>query len=227
MSMKFDLSLVQSKIFGCDVKNVLFAVIIPIPSIYDTLRIRLSDSYVENINGFYRSTFIVESGKNIGLLICLPQGVQSQDVLYALPDVPMLFFGFAGGLRNSLTIGSVVEVSEAMEGSDINHGLIETKLFQSVRCGYSPCLLGDLASEHCERALSMNCDIVDMEIVFLARAAKRNNNQLTAWALITDMPGNVNFWETEDYHQENLDSGLNLAIKHIVDFVNKNRCRKG
>ena len=149
-----------------------------------------------------------------------PQGIASKDIIELFNNTSILFFGLAGSVNTNIEIGRFVEVKAIVDEKGNIEVLTTTEKFEKVKCGYSPCLLGTIAKEHCELARSMHCDVVDMETVYCAKTAAERNNKFTALLLISDIPETINFWELSNQMQQELKKNRILATDKIVDYIN-------
>lgn len=154
------------------------------------------------------------------MIVIIPQGLSSQDVLYAFSGVKVIFYGYAGNLSENIAIGSILEVETAIDTTGKKYRLDTVGGFDVVVCGYSPCLLGDTASRHCEQARLAGCHVVDMEIVYCVRAAKINLNNFTAFIVVSDIPGSINFWDLNENTKAHFKHKSKSAIGYIISYVN-------
>lgn len=148
-----------------------------------------------------------------------PQGIASKDIVELFENTKILFFGLAGSLNPQLEIGTFVEIDTAINGKE-RVKLITTGNFLTVKCGYSPCLIGKMAKKYCEIARKRNCDVVDMETEICAKTAKENNNQFIALLLVSDIPEIINFWEIPENIKIKFAEGRKIAIDKIIDYTN-------
>ena len=199
--------------------NVSLVIITPLPSTFNKLskRINIVEYYD---SGFFENYMFKTTNNKIGMLILSPQGIAAKDVIELFSDTTILFFGMAGCVNNKYKIGDLVQVKEAMDKYKNNTKLHTTEKYPKVNCGYSPCLVGKIAQEHCEIARKNNCDVVDMETTYCAQTAVEKNNKLTALLLISDIPDTINFWELSDVQKKELKSGREKAIDEIIIHVN-------
>jgi hypothetical protein len=170
---------IQKTLLGRLTTDIQVVVITPIISAFNKLNIKLQISETHNNSFFHNSCFQTKNGLT-GMLINVPQGIGAQDVMYAFSDVDIIFYGYAGNLVEDIDIGSIIEVKAAINHDGILFPLNVTGAYRNVICGYSPCLLGNTASHHCEKARLAGCQVIDMEIVYCAHAAIQNMNHLTA-----------------------------------------------
>lgn len=209
---------IQKTLLGRLTADIQVAVITPITSAFNKLNIKLQISETHNNGFFHNSCFQTENGL-IGMLINIPQGISAQDVMYAFSDVDVIFYGYAGSLFKDIEIGSIVEVKKAINPDGIPFLLNVMGAYRNVICGYSPCLLGNMASHHCEKARLAGCQVVDMEIVYCANAAIQNMNHFTAQLVVSDIPGLINFWEVDEdikaYFKQNCSAALNNIVLNL------------
>lgn len=200
-----------------DLRGIETVILIPLRSIYSRV-VSLWNTSAKAYQGFYNNTIVdLENGKKI-VIINIPQGIQAQDIFSILLKKRVLFFGYAGSLNEMYGIGTVWEIEDAIRSDGSKSTLVRTHMFPSVTGGYSPCMLGDLADYHCEMARKNQCDIVDMEIAYCAAAAEVNDNTFSAWALITDIPGLINFWEVPPEMQADMQNGVERVLATIKEF---------
>lgn len=88
-------------------------------------------------------------------------------------------------------------------------------------CGYSPCMLGELAYKYCNCAQKNGGQIVDMETVYCARVALNNGCRFMSWVVISDIPGKINFWELSQNDEIKFKNAKNHVISDIVKYVSK------
>lgn len=202
-------------------EEVEIVIITPILSAFKKLIDRLGCSEVVDCCFFHNAHFETQNGTK-GIIIIIPQGIGAQDVMYALSDKDILFYGYAGSLTCKIPIGSIVEVNLALFVSEYDSGRYEVNTIgknSNVVCGYSPCLLGDLASKHCENSRQAGCQVIDMETVFCARAALINNNRFYSNLVISDIPSTINFWELSDDLRVYFKRQCAEAIDNIVLYA--------
>jgi len=208
-------------LLGHNDTDAALIVLTPLPAVYTQLKTYWPDN-TEITDAFYRNTVFQTSGGGRCLLVCVPQGIQAQDILCALHGKRMLFFGFAGSLSVQWETGALLEVSSAADERGNCFPLEQTGQFPTVRCGYSPCLLGGVARQHCRTAASFACQAVDMEIAYCAAVAVENDHRLTAWLLVTDLPGTVDFWALSEVDKARLSQGYQCALNAIITFCEEN-----
>lgn len=197
--------------------------------------------------GFYESYLITGiKGKRV-LLIKTAQGVQCQDIFWPFLDASILFVGYAGGISSRVRLGVVYAVDFAMHPSDYNktihlnrkreifergflsmqqwylyRGLNKTECLcfgKGIKAGYSPAMIGEIADTFCDNARKSECDIVDMEISHCANICLENRSDFEALVLITDMPGNINFWELGINDQEVVSDGSKILLSTVVEYI--------
>ena len=210
---------IQKTLLGRLTNDIQVVVITPITSAFNKLSVKLQ-LFENHNNGFFHNyCFRTESGV-VGMLINIPQGISAQDVMYAFSDVDIFFYGYAGGLVQDIDIGTIVEVKTAIDHDGIPLPLNVTGVHRNVICGYSSCLLGNMASYHCEKARLAGCHVVDMEVVSCAHAAIQNMNRFTAQLVISDIPGLKNFWELDKDTKASFKQNCIVAIDNIVLYLN-------
>lgn len=199
--------------------NIALVIITPLKSTFYRLKEVLNIEEIYDKAFFENCVFKIDKGNKKGLLVLAPQGIASKDVIELFNDIDILFFGLAGSLDKKNEIGSFVEVKTAIDEEKNNVPLVTTGNFETVKCGYSPCLLGTLAKKYCDFAKNMNCDVVDMETVYCAKTASETNNRFTSLLLISDIPEVINFWEISDQTRKKLKECRLTAIDKIVKYI--------
>ena len=200
--------------------DIDFVLITPLKSTFYRLKDTLT--IIEEYNKCFFENFVFrlnEKNKN-GLIVLSPQGVSAKDIIELFENSKILFFGLAGSLNENLKIGSFVEVQNAVDENNNDVTLSITGKFETVKCGYSPCLLGNIAKKHCDLARKKNCDVVDMETSYCATTAKEHNNKFTSFLLISDIPEVQNFWEVSVEEQAKLKQSRLIAIEQILQYIN-------
>lgn len=210
---------VQKALLGRPTTDIRVAVITPIESAFNKLNERLQTYESHNDAFFQNSCFRAENGAT-GMLIHLPQGIGSQDVMYAFSDTNIIFYGYAGSLLTDVEIGSIVEVKTAIDSDGTQFPLNVTNTYKGAICGYSPCLLGKMASQYSGKARLAGCHVVDMETVYCANAAIQNSNNFTAWLVVSDIPGKMDFWELNEKTKTNFKKSCVTVIDNIVRYLN-------
>lgn len=210
---------IQKTLLGHVVNDLKFVIITPISSAFKKLKLILECTEIYK-NGFFDNTDFKTQNGISGLLVLIPQGVSSQDIMYAFSDTHIIFFGYAGSLCKDIAIGTILEIETARlpDGQSISLEVFNS--YNSVVCGYSPCLLGEIAFKYCEKAFVEKCHIVDMEICYCAYAAKVNHNKFTAMVVVSDIPNTINFWELCKYNKENFKQASNQALEYIATYIN-------
>lgn len=193
-------------------------IITPLRNIFENLR-AFANMPELNDDGFYSNfSFNTSSGTNV-FVICVPQGMQAQDVMYVLNRKRILFLGYAGSLKIQNHIGDIVEAKKAFTNSDESIALSLSTRLKKIIVGYSPVLVGELAEEFHSIAKSQNCDAVDMETAYCAKAAIKNENTFSSVLLISDIIGKTEFWELDDNDTICFASGnkklIELALHHF------------
>ena len=197
--------------------------------------------------GFYESYLITGiNGKRV-LLIKTAQGIQCQDIFWPFLDASILFVGYAGGISSRVRLGVVYAVDFATHPSDYNktihlnrkrgkdkRGFVSMQqwylyresnkleclcLDKGIKVGYSPAMIGEIADTFCNNARQSECDIVDMEISHCANVCLENRSNFEAIVLITDLPGNINFWELGINDQEVVSDGSMVLLSTVVEYI--------
>lgn len=207
----------QRLFLGRTIGDISFAVVTPLYHAYRDLYLR-SGCVKDYVDGFYYNADIVNHRER-GILICLPQGVASQDVMYLFRSTPILFFGFAGGMNSSVKIGDIVTVNEAITDTSNLLRLSPLSNLPVVRGAYSPCFLGKPAALCQNAALEKQADVVDMELVSCAEACAENGNSLQALLIITDLPGKTEAWMCTEIEQRKIAEAFQKALGIIVKEV--------
>lgn len=200
-------------------EDITFVILTPLKSSFNKLieRLNIEDIYD---NAFFKNcVFKTEKTNKKGLLVLSPQGIASKDIIELFSNINILFFGLAGSLNKQLEIGSFVEAKSAVNERKENINLFTTGKYKKVRCGYSPCLLGNIAERYCNLARTMNCDVVDMETSCCAETALENSNKFISLLLISDIPNVTNFWELSEEEQKKLKEARLDAIEKIIEYI--------
>ncbi len=198
--------------------DIELVIITPLKSTYRRLKERLDIKEIYENAFFENCIFNIKKFKK-GILILSPQGIASKDIVELFENKKIVFFGLAGSLNSELPIGSFVEVDTAIYQNN-SFELTTTKDFKKVKCGYSPCLLGEIAEEHCKNARNQNCNVVDMEVAVCTKTAIENNNQFLALLLISDIPGIISFWEVPEDMKIKFTEERRNAIDKIINYIN-------
>lgn len=206
-------------LLGCRAIGIEVVIITPIKSVFQRFEKNLNCATV-NDKGFFNNVIFETANKRKGMLIRVPEGIAAQDVMYAFSNIDIFFFGYAGGLLEKEMFGTVVEVSTAIDVDGVMYPLKCSGLYKSAVCGYSPCLLGQLAQQYSRKMRRRKCEVVDMEVVYCTREALQNSNHITAYLLITDVPGKINFWELENEEKSFLKVMRDDAICKISNYIN-------
>lgn len=201
--------------------NMDIVVITPLPSTFYKLSKKL-DIEEKYDNGFFENCIfrIHDEKDKRGMLILSPQGISSKDIIELFSNINILFFGLAGSLDKKYEIGSFVEVVLAKDEYGKIARLHTIGKKEMVKCGYSPCLLGEIEKKYCEFARKENCDVVDMETTYCAKTAIERNNRFVSLLLISDIPKTINFWELSDIERNKLKEGRRAAIDEIINYIN-------
>lgn len=210
---------IKKVMLGHNADNISIVVITPLPSTYKKMKLNL-DVEEEFENCFFENcTFKIKNKK--GLLVLSPQGMASKDIIELFENIDILFFGLAGSLNSNIEIGELVEVKDSVNELAEESNLKLFGNYKSVKCGYSPCMLGPLAIKYCDLARNMKCDVVDMETSYCAITAIEKNNRFTSLLLISDIPGVINFWEVSNDYQKKIKDKKNIAMNEIICFINR------
>lgn len=199
--------------------DVELVIITPLKSTFRKLKEQLEIGEVYRNVFFENCVFKIKKNNKRGIIILSPQGIASKDIVELFENTKILFFGLAGSLNPQLEIGTFVEIDTAINGKE-RVKLITTGNLLTVKCGYSPCLIGKMAKKYCEIARKRNCDVVDMETEICAKTAKENNNQFIALLLVSDIPEIINFWEIPENIKIKFAEGRKIAIDKIIDYTN-------
>ena len=198
--------------------NIEIVIITPLKSTFRKLKDRFKIEKIYEKAFFENCVFKIPNNSKKGIIILSPQGIAAKDILELFENTKIIFFGLAGSLNPKLYIGSFVEVETVIsEKEEVKLSI--TGNFITVRCGYSPCLIGEIAKKHCDMLRKQKCDVVDMETVCCAKIAIKNNNQFIALLLISDIPEIINFWEVPEDMKIKLTESRRIAIDKIVNYV--------
>lgn len=197
-------------------------IITPLRNIFENLR-ALSGMPKVNDDGFYSNfSFTIKSGMDV-FVICIPQGMQAQDIMYALSKKKILFLGYAGSLTAQNNIGDIVEVDKAFICSGECISLSADMELKKVTVGYSPVLVGDLAEKFHSAARSLGCVAVDMETSYCAAAAAKNGNIFSSVLLISDIIGRTEFWELDIKDIECFTAGNKKLLKFVLEHYDRRK----
>lgn len=209
---------IKKVMLGHLANDVEVVIITPLKSTFRRLKERLGIEKIHDNAFFENGIFEIKKEKK-GIVILSPQGIASKDIVELFENTKILFFGLAGSLNPKLEIGNFVEVDTAIyEKEKIE--LTTTMNYMTVRCGYSPCLIGEIAKKYCEKARKQNCNVVDMETAVCAKTAIELNNKFVALLLISDIPEIINFWEVPENMKIKLAEGRKSAIDKIINYIN-------
>ena len=208
---------IKEVMLGHLAQDIDIVIMTPLKSTYSELKNRLDvvQSY-EKV--FFENCIFNIEGQKRGLIVLSPQGIAAKDVIELFENTKVLFFGLAGSLHQELEIGTFVEVEIAIY-NDEDVRLKTTHNFKTVKCGYSPCMLGEIADEHCKRARTQGCDVVDMEVAACAKTAMKKGDDFIALLLISDIPGVINFWEVPEEIKTNFANERKNAISIIINSL--------
>lgn len=205
----------QLLFLGRKISDVSTVFITPLYHAYVALYKRLNCQKDET-NGFFHNA-CYECNGNKGVLICTPQGPSSQDVIYLFPKARYIFFGYAGGISDSLRIGDTVAVKEVCLSTQGSYTLDVPKGLINVKSALSPCFLGKMAKIHQAEAQRLKADTVDMELFYCAQACEETESRLTALFVITDLPNRIEVWQCGEKELESVHMGFEKAIEAIVN----------
>lgn len=210
---------IQNILVGQETSNIDIVVITPIGTAFRKMCEILGIKENENKSFFKTACFENNRGTK-GMIVHIPQGVGAQDIMYVFKGVDIIFYGYAGGLDESIPIGSIVEVDSAigLDGEIIP--VCQLGNYRRIKCGYSPCLLGRIATYYSEKARIKGCQVVDMETVYCAKAAIENNNRLKALLVISDIPGTMDFWNLNEETKFQFKKGKEEIIWNIILYLN-------
>jgi nucleoside phosphorylase len=197
--------------------NVDIVIITPIHSAFIKFCDRLSAEDVK-MNCFFENALFYQKNSKRGMVVFIPQGMSAQDVMFGFENVHVFFYGYAGGLEKNIEVGNIFEIARVCKSSE-EYDLLSMGWYKTVKGGYSPCMLGNVADRYQKRALLDNCNIVEMEIAGCAQAAKENNNLLSAFVVISDIPGKTNFWDLNDYEKKQFNMKKNELIDTLTERV--------
>lgn len=209
---------IKKIMLGHLVDDVEIVIITPLKSTYKILKERLDIKEIYENVFFENCIFNIKEFKK-GIVVLSPQGIAAKDIIELFKNVKILFFGLAGSLNSELQIGSLVQVDTAIYQND-SFKLTTIKDLRTVKCGYSPCLLGEIAERYCKKARNQNCNVVDMEVAVCAMTAIKNKNKFLALLLISDIPGTINFWEVPEDIQIVFTEKRKNAIEKIINYIN-------
>ncbi len=198
-------------LLGHDMSGVGDVLLIPLRSVYRRAAALWEDAG-EMSGGFYANTVVRRQDGRRLAVVNVPQGVQAQDLCAVLTGKRIHFFGYAGSLDPAFEVGDVLEIARAVLPDGTARALHRTRRFPAAAGGYSPCLLGGPADAACAAARRAGCGVVDMEIAHCADAALRGANRFSAWVLVTDRPGDVNFWDVTPAMQARVRDGLQTVL---------------
>lgn len=211
---------IRKIMLGHSTYNFEIVIITPLKSTYKILKERLKIEEIYESVFFENFVFKISENDEKGLMILSPQGIASKDIIELFDNTNIIFFGLAGSLNNGFEIGKFVEVKTALNEEKDEVDLYTTGFLENVKCGYSPCLLGNLAKKYCDYAKNMNCDVVDMETAYCAKTAIERNNRFTSLLLISDIPDVISFWEIPDETKKKLKESRIIAVDKIISYIN-------
>lgn len=198
--------------------NISTVIITPLQSTFNKLKSLLIIEET-NENCFFENCIIELNQKKKGMLVLAPQGIASKDIIELFENTDIFFFGLAGSLNPEIRIGDFVEVKTVVDEEKNNINLVTTNKYKTVKCGYSPCMLGTIAKSYCKIARDSKCDVVDMETVYCAKTAIEKNNRFTSLLLISDIPDIINFWELTEENYIILKENRKKALNRILEYI--------
>lgn len=203
-------------LLGYSPQSVKKMIITPLHSVY----MKILQHYPKCIEhkGFYENAEIKGINGDSCLIICIPQGIQGQDICCISQKSRIVFLGYAGGLTNDIRLGEIYEVGTAVttEGECVD--LFCSSSLPKIKCGYSPSLLGTPAEQYTSMAQEFHCDSVDMETVYCAKASKDHNHRFSSFLLITDKPAISNFWELNSTEKKAIEVGTKRLIDTVISL---------
>lgn len=212
---------IKKTMLGCIPNDISIVIITPLQSTYKKIINLLTIEEINEKCFFDNCIFKISSNNKKGMLVLAPQGIASKDIIELFENVDIFFFGLAGSLNREIRIGDFVEVQTAIDEEKNNIKLVVTNNYRTVKCGYSPCMLGTLAKKYCDLARNCNCDVVDMETVYCAKTAIEKNNRFTSLLLISDIPDIINFWELSEESRLALKENRKIALNKIIEYIEK------
>ncbi len=211
---------IKNIMLGHSCCSISIVIVTPLKSTFRRLKEVLNIEKVYDGAFFENCIFKIDKSNKQGIIILSPQGIAAQDIIELFSDTSILFFGLAGSLSANIKIGDFVEVKTVVDVEKNTASLTTTGTFRTVKCGYSPCMLGALAKKYCNFAKSVKCDVVDMETTYCAKTAIQRNNRFTSLLLISDIPEIINFWGISKQEQKKLKDCRIVAIDKIVNYIN-------
>lgn len=213
-----DIETICNIMIGHSTNSIELVVMTPLKSTYKKIIKEL------NKNGeFYEKcffeNFVYETKIGKVMIVLSPQGLASNDIVELFNNTNFLFFGLAGSLNDIYRVGDFVEVKEAYY-FDEKSSLKLIADYRKVICGYSPCMIGEIADKYCRDAKDKSCDVVDMETSVCAKTAKKHNDNFTSLLLISDIPGKYDFWKLSDEMKNKLANCRKKTIKIIIKYIN-------
>lgn len=200
----------------CNIKCVL---ITPLKSTFYKLKdtLNIEESFC---NCFYENFYFkIEQLNKRVMVILSPQGISAKDIIELFNNTNIMFFGLAGSLNSKIKIGTMVEVECVLDENNNRINLATTGNYETVECGYSPCLLGNIAKKYCDFYRNNKCDIVDMETLYCAKTAIEHNNIFISLQLISDIPEIINFWELDENKRNEFKKARTESIHIIIEEI--------
>lgn len=209
---------IQKLFLGRSMADIRLVVFTPIPSAFHKLFLLLRCEKSSSNGFFLNAEFRVDSSKK-GVLICCPMGASAQDVMFLFSNVDYYFFGLAGGLTNSFSIGEIVTVDAIFTESGSMVNLCPITGFKGVKLAFSPCFLGPAAADYQNKARLVGADVVDMESVFCVKAAGGCANRFSELLVISDLPGIREVWECTECDFSTTQQGVDQALSDLARWV--------
>lgn len=213
------MNVIKKIMLGNIPNSISLVIITPLQSTYHKLKNILNIEEMNDKCFFDNCIFKINEENKKGILVLSPQGISAKDIIELFENTDILFFGLAGSLNPKFEIGTFLEVKTAVDEEKNNFKLVTTGNYETVKCGYSPCMLGTVAKKHCDFSRELKCDVVDMETVYCAKTAIEKNNRFTSLLLISDIPEIINFWELSDETRIKLKEQRKVALEKIVDYI--------
>lgn len=212
-----DRNKIKKVLLGRDTDRVDLAIITPIKGAYKKF-FELLNGYDSRTDCFFENALFDTNNGKRGVIVYIPQGRASQDVMFCFDKTHVLFYGYAGGMSDGLQIGSVLEVVQAIDQEEI-FDLKRISDYENVIGGYAPCMLGNEAEDYQTKAKEDGCGIIEMEIAACSKASEKYNNSLSAFVVVSDIPGKIDFWTLGKEEYSIFKKKKNELINYMVDYV--------
>jgi hypothetical protein len=203
-------------LLGFDRLDVELLLICPVISIYrDILKGRSALVHPPH-SGFLPCAYFPEGGLSMpgdALCVATPQGVSSADVIHCANARHVLVIGYAGGLSESASIGDVVEATTAIGEDGALFAGVGTGTFPQATVGTSPCLAGPRAEGAVAAARRHGATVVDMESAACFQAAGWVGANASSWLLVTDRPGEKDFWRLSSKDTNAMEAGRRVLLE--------------